>query len=125
MRSLVMSIFLYACETWAITADIERRTQALEMRYFRKFLGILHRDHITNEEMETRIGNAIGQFEDLLTSVKRRLLKWYGHLDWPRLFYRESYKEGDEGAEETMGRQHQEWTGLEWNIMLRKAEDSE
>ena len=24
MRSLAMSIFLYACETWTITADIER-----------------------------------------------------------------------------------------------------
>ena len=35
MRSLAMSIFLYACETWTITADIERRIQALEMRCFR------------------------------------------------------------------------------------------
>ena len=38
MRSLAMSIFLYACETWTITADIERRIQALEMRCFRKLL---------------------------------------------------------------------------------------
>ena len=37
MRSLAMSIFLY--ETWTITADIERRIQALEMRCFRKLLG--------------------------------------------------------------------------------------
>ena len=29
MRSLVMSVFLYACETWTITADIERRIHAL------------------------------------------------------------------------------------------------
>ena len=47
MRSLAMSIFLYACETWTITADIERRIQALEMRCFRKLLGISYRDHIT------------------------------------------------------------------------------
>ena len=40
MRSLAMSIFVYACETWTITADIERRIQALEMRCFRKLLGI-------------------------------------------------------------------------------------
>ena len=73
--SLAMSIFLYACETWTITADIERRIQALEMRYFRKLLGISYRDHITNEEVKARIGNAIGPFEDLLTSVKRRKLK--------------------------------------------------
>ena len=47
MRSLAMSIFLYACETWTITADIERRIQALEMRCFRKLFGISYRDHMT------------------------------------------------------------------------------
>ena len=52
MRSLAMSIFLYACETWTITADIERRIHALEMRCFRKLLGISYRDHITNEEVK-------------------------------------------------------------------------
>ena len=38
MRSLAMSTFLYACETWTITADIERRIQALEMTCFCKLL---------------------------------------------------------------------------------------
>ena len=80
MRSLVMSIFLYACETWTITADIERRIQALEMRCFRKLLDIQYRDHITNEEVKARVGNAIGSYEDLLTSMKRLKLKWYGHV---------------------------------------------
>ena len=64
MRSLAMSIFVYACETWTITADIERKIQALEMRCFRKLLGILYRDHITNEAVKARIGNAIGPYED-------------------------------------------------------------
>ena len=80
MCSLAMSIFLYACETWTITADTERRIQALEMRCLHKLLGISYRDHITNEEVKARIGNAIGPYEDLLTSVKRRKLKWYGHI---------------------------------------------
>ena len=70
MCSLAVSIFLYACETWTITADIERRIQALEMRCFRKLLGISYRDHITNGEVKARIGNAIGLYEDL-TSVKK------------------------------------------------------
>ena len=79
-RSLAMSIFLYACETWTITADTDRRIQALERRCFRKLLGISYSDHITNEEVKARIGNALGPYEDLLTSVKRRKLKWYGHV---------------------------------------------
>ena len=69
MRSLAMSIFLCACETWTMTADTQR-IQALEMRCFRKLLGISYRDHITNEEVKARIGNAIGSHEDLMTSVK-------------------------------------------------------
>ena len=52
MRSLAMSIFLYACETWTIIADIDRRIQALDMRCFRKLLGISYIDHITNEEVK-------------------------------------------------------------------------
>ena len=56
MRSLAMSICLYACETW--TADFER-IQALETRCFHKLLGISYRYHITNEEVKARIGNAI------------------------------------------------------------------
>ena len=79
MRSQAMFIFLYACETWTITADIERRIQALEMRCFCKLLGIWYRGHITNEEVKARTGNAIRPYEDL-TSVKRRKLKWYGHV---------------------------------------------
>ena len=80
MRSLAMSILLYACETLTITADIERKIQALEMRCFRKLLGISYRDHITNEKVKARIENAIGKYEDLLTSMKRLKLKWYGNV---------------------------------------------
>uniref|UniRef100_UPI003AF6AD13 hypothetical protein n=1 Tax=Thiolapillus sp. TaxID=2017437 RepID=UPI003AF6AD13 len=36
MRSLVTSIFLYACESWTLTAEFQRRIQAMEMRYYRK-----------------------------------------------------------------------------------------
>ena len=36
MRSLVISIFLYACESWTLTAALQRRIQAMEMRRYRK-----------------------------------------------------------------------------------------
>ena len=38
MRSLVTSIFLYACESWILTAELQRRIQAMEMRCYRKIL---------------------------------------------------------------------------------------
>ena len=131
MRSLVMSIFLYACERWTITADIERRIQALEMRCFRKLLGISHRDHITNEEVETRIGNAIGGNEDLLTSVKRHKLMWYGHVTRSSGLAKTILQRTVQGKRRR-GRQRKrwedntkEWTGLEWNSIQRKAENRE
>ena len=123
--------FWYVCEMWTITADIDRRIQTLEIRCFRKLLGISYRDHITNEEVKARIVNAIGPYEDLLTSVKRHKLKWYG------LFTRSSglaktILQGTVQGGRRRGRQSKrwednmkEWTGLEWNITLRKAENRE
>ena len=38
MRCLVTSIFLYACESWTLTAELQRGIQAMEMRCYRKIL---------------------------------------------------------------------------------------
>ena len=126
-----MSIFLYACETWTITADIERRIQALKMRCFRKLLGISYRDHITNEEVKARTGNAIGPYEDL-NSVKRRKLKWFGHHFIRSSGLAKTTLQGTVQGGRRRGRQRKrwednvkEWIGLEWNIIPRKAENHE
>ena len=65
MRSLVTSIFLYACESWTLTAELQRRIQAMEMRCYRKILHISYKDHVTNEEVRAKIQQAIGPHEDL------------------------------------------------------------
>ena len=80
MRSLVTSICLYACESWTLTAELQRRIQAMEMRCYRKKLRISYKDHVTNEEVRAKIQQAIGPHEDLLTTAKRRRLQWYGHV---------------------------------------------
>ena len=80
MRSLVTSIFLYACESWILTAEFQRRIQAMEMRCNRKILHISYKDHVTNEEVSAKVQQANGPPEDLLTIVKRHKLQWYGHV---------------------------------------------
>ena len=80
MRTLILSTFLYACESWTLTAEIERRFQALEMRCYKRLLNISYKDHVTNEEVCNRIQNAIGVHDDLLTMVKKRKFRWYGHI---------------------------------------------
>ena len=80
MRSRVTAIVLYACESWTLTAELQRRIQAMEMRCYRKLLRISYKDHVTNEEVRAKIQQTIGPHEDLLTIVKRRKLQWYGHV---------------------------------------------
>ena len=63
MRSLVTFSFLYACESWTLTAELQRRIQAMEMRCYHKILSISYKDHDTNEEV-------LRPHKDLLTIVK-------------------------------------------------------
>ena len=79
MHSLITSIFLYACESWTLTAAFQR-IQAMEMRCYHKILHISCKDNVTNEEVRAKIQQAIGPHEDLLAIVKRRKLQWYGHV---------------------------------------------
>ena len=72
--------FMYACESRTLTAELQRRIQAMEMRCYRKILHISYKDHVTNEEVCDKIQQAIGPHEDPLTIVKRRKLQWYGHV---------------------------------------------
>ena len=74
MCSLVTSIFLYACESWTLTAELKRRIQAFEMECYRKISCISCKNHVANEEVRAKIQQAIGPQEDLLTIVKRRKL---------------------------------------------------
>ena len=75
MHSLVTSIFLYACESWTLTEELQGRIQTMEMRCYRKILHISYKDRITYEEVRAKIQQAIGPHEDLLTIVKRRKLQ--------------------------------------------------
>ena len=78
MCSLVTFIFLYACESWTLTAELQRRIQAMEMRCYHKKPGISYKDHVTNEEICAKIQRAIGPHKHLLAIVRRCKLQWYG-----------------------------------------------
>ena len=75
--------------------------------------------------------NAIRPYEDLLTSMKRRKLKWYVHVTRSSGLAK-TVLQGTVQGGRRRGRQRKrwediikEWTGLEWNIILRKAENRE
>ena len=112
MRSLVTSIFLYACESWTLTAEPQRRIQAMGTRCYRKIQRISYKDHVTNKEVSAKIQQAIGPHEDLLTTVKRRKLQWYGHVscssDLAKTTLQGTVKgRRQQGRQKNVGRQHQ------------------
>ena len=78
--SIVISIFLYACESWPLTAELEKRTQAFEMRCYQRQLNISYKDRVTNEEVHRKIQAAIGEYDELLTLVKKQKLRLFGHV---------------------------------------------
>ena len=80
MHSLVISILLYACESWILTAELEKRMHTFEMRCYQIVLNILYKDHLTNEEIRRKIQAATGEYNELLTLVKKRKLRWLGHV---------------------------------------------
>ena len=72
MRSLIISIFLYACESLTLTVELEKGRQPFEMRCYRRLFHISYKDRVTtNEEVCRRIQAAIGAYDELLTMVTK------------------------------------------------------
>ena len=76
LQSLVNSMFLYACETWTITKELQRKITTLEMRCLRRLLNISYRDRITNIEVRNRVTKEIGPHSELLELVITKKLRW-------------------------------------------------
>ena len=67
-------------ESWILTEELEKKAQAFEMRCYRRILNISYKHHMTNEEVHRKIQAAIGEHDELLILVKKRKLKWFGHV---------------------------------------------
>ena len=131
MRSLVTSIFQYACESWTLTAEFQRRIQAMEMMCCCKILHISYKDHVTNEEVRAKIQQATGPHEDPLAIAKRCQLQWYGQVSHSSGLAK-TILQGTVKWGRRRGRQRKrlednirEWTGLEFGKSYRPEKNSE
>ena len=86
--------------------------------------------HVTLEEVRNRIQNAIGVHDNLLTMVKKRKLRWYGHISRSSGMAK-TILQGTVKGPRRRGRQKKwednikEWTGMGFGDSLRTAEDRE
>ena len=87
-----------------MTAELEKRRQAFNMRCFERLLNISYKDHVTNKEVHRKIHSAIAEYDELLTLVKKRKLRWFSK-DNPTGHSERKNKKRQ--TEEEMG---QEWT---------------
>ena len=101
------------------------------MRCYRRLLNISYKDHVTNEEVRNIIQNATGVHDDLLTMVKKRTLRGYGHISRSSGMAKTVLQGTVKGARRR-GRQKKrwednikEWTGMGFGDSLRAAEDRE
>ena len=84
-KSKRLFLFIFSFKLCLLLVETDGKIQTMEMRSFRRLLGISYREHITNEEVRSRIRQPIGPYKDL------RAL--------PRHFSRALCKVGEEGAD--------------------------
>lgn len=61
-------------------AELQQRIQIFEISYYIAIQGISYVDCITNDAIKETIKQGISQLENLISTVKKRKLKWYGHI---------------------------------------------
>ena len=76
-HSRVLAILTY---NWLINVVMCTQIQAFEKKSYRKVFGIKYQEIKTNEDVRHNIMSIIGNYEPLLQMIKRRKLKWYGHI---------------------------------------------
>ena len=100
----------------------------MKMRCYRK---TPRKDHATDKEVRTKIQQAIKPHEDPLTIVKRRKLKWYGHVSRSSDLAKTILKGTGKGGRRHSDRKKRwadnirEWTGLEFAKSQRVVENRE
>ena len=129
MRSRVIPIFLYACGPWALTAELDKWTQTFEMRCYRRLLNISYKDHVTNVCVHRKTNAAIGKYDGLLTLVKKRKLRRFGHVSRSCGLAKTILQDTVQGKKRN-GRQKKrwevnfnDWTGMDFASSTRAAED--
>ena len=126
VRTLVTSIFMHACESWTLTAELQRRIPAMEMKCYRKILYISYKYHFTNEEVRAKIQQASGLHEDLLTIAKRRKLRHVSRSSGlAKTILQGTVKGGRRQGRQTKRREDniREWTSLEFAKSHRAVEN--
>ena len=128
-RTLVIPVLLYASETWTIKADEQRKLEAFENKCFRRMLRVSYVEHRTNASIREEIEHHVGAQEPLMSLVKKKKLKWFGHVTRHDSISRDILQGTVEGRR-PRGKSRKcwmdnirEWTGLTIRQLIDMAND--
>ena len=76
-KCYIWSVLLYGSETWSLTKGMEKRIEAFKMWAYRKIAKISWKQKINNQKVLKKLNL---KKTELLTTVKQRKLKYYGHI---------------------------------------------
>lgn len=128
-KCYVWSTLLYAAETWTLKTSTLNKLEAFEMWTYRRILKISWTSHTTNEEILRRIGIE----RELLNTVKVRKTSYLGHILRNNKYqYAQLIVKGKIEGKRGLGRKKlswlrniRQWTGLNFEQLIRTAEDRE
>ena len=76
MVTCVISIVLYACETWTLKKKDKNKLMAFVMRTCRRILNVRWQQEIANEEIRKRMGSK----RNTIQRIKERILNLFWHI---------------------------------------------
>lgn len=128
-KCYVWSTLLYGAETWTLKAQTINRLEAFEMWTYRRILKVSWTSHTTNEEVLRRLGTE----RELFKLVKVRKTAYLGHiLRNSKYRYAQLIVKGKIEGKRGLGRKMlswlrniRQWTGLNFEELIRTAEDRE
>ena len=120
MCFFVTSVFLYAYESWTLTAELQRRLPAIEIRCYCKVLWLSCKDHFTNEEVCTRSSR---QSDHMKTSWPLWRDTNWSSMDvspvqqvWPKPSCKAQWKGEEDKADRKRGGKTTSRNGLAWSF---------
>ena len=112
-----------------LDCKVREKTQAFVMRCYQRLLNISYKDQVTNEEVHRKIQAAIGEYDELLTLVKKQKLRWFGHISRSSGMAK-TILQGTVKGQRKRGRQKRkwednikEWIGMDFASSTRAAEN--
>ena len=127
LKTLVWPVATYAAESWTIKSSDARKIEAFEMYAYRRLLRISWIERRTNQSILRELDTNMS----LLNEIKKRKLRYFGHITRKHNLSTEILQGKMEGKR-SKGRQRmrwtdniQEWLGTEINQCSRRAQNRE